>query len=976
MQLARHRVGLFVALAIAGAFGPGAARAGADKSGDPSAGPGADTPSGTGADTNVPATPDKKPTRSAAVAPVTLEEVVVARNRYEASDIQLKADNTVSVLSAEDLANTAVHNAAEALGLLTSVNVLTTNAGSFIGGVDSAARGEGMFTSVRGLDAEFNVNLINGVTVAQGMPYSREVQLSLLPPSGLKTIILNKTSRADMDGDAIGGTVDFRTPTAFDYSEPFTSVTAGARVESRPIDYGDNGLGYNLGAEIARRFGSNQQLGVYASAYYTIRHFANSEMGGVMESGCCDNGWKYKLGTADHTTSSGVNPPGIDPAQNLELTAFNVGTSSGFTKQFGGSTAIDWQPDETLTAYAHLTYAYALTQQDSNLSQIVAMNVATGDASPFQTPQGYYQPNLQNISIRYWLETNPEVAELGTFQVGFDKKLDTWTISPNLFYSWGRDDRPNHIEIDARTSSAQGGDITDNGFPYNQTSLVGYRNNFPYANLTPEMTAQLYNIRGLPANDRGELQAGYSGQKKGGAKLDLKKGFGEALELKFGGKYTASSRNVTFRDWTNPAFMDGSTFGSLPIWNGDYHPVFPGKYGWSVPRIDEDKLLGYYGSAADEINNLDTCGTVSQNPAVNYPNSLNCNTQKGTEDIAAAYAMAQMRSGDWEVTPGVRFEHTTIHNTYWVIPFIIDPNDPTQTQTIPVAGHFESNKTIYNEVLPSIFLNYRPDPGAVYRAGIWTSYTRPAFVKLGGGASVNPSASGATTITQGNPNLKSVKAINYDLSGEWDNGAGRHIVLSGFFKTLKNYVYDTVSNQPSIANDGKGTIYKQPENGGSGQIWGVEFGARQKFKFLPEPFDGFGVSGNVTREHTLVHLNITGFDSSSPITNAPDWLANAEVFYEKGGLSVGLLYNYSGAYVSQYDMLQQGGDWDDLWIRPQWRLDMHAGYAFDNGLKLDLSVSNLTRNYSYWSHIGKNSLVISDIVDSGMTGFFNVTYKF
>ena len=41
-----------------------------------------------------------------------------------------------------------------------------------------------MFTSVRGMDAEFNVDLVNGVTVAQGMPYSREVQFSLLPPSG------------------------------------------------------------------------------------------------------------------------------------------------------------------------------------------------------------------------------------------------------------------------------------------------------------------------------------------------------------------------------------------------------------------------------------------------------------------------------------------------------------------------------------------------------------------------------------------------------------------------------------------------------------------------------------------------------------------------------------------------------------------------------------------------------------------------
>jgi TonB-dependent receptor len=938
MQRTRHRVGLCAAaIAIAG---PALASADA-----------ADTAAAaTSAATDSSATkPDSSGAKPAVSGQVALEEVVVAQNRYQATDIQLKAPNTVSVLSAEDLANTAVHNAAEALGLLPGVNVLSTSGGGFIGGIDSAARGEGMFTSVRGMDAEFNVNLVNGVTVAQGMPFSREVQLSLLPPSGLKTVVLNKTSRADMDGDAIGGTVDFRTPTAFDYAESYTSVTAGIRLESRPIDYHENGLGYNFGAEISRRFGADQQFGIYADGYYTVRHFANSEMGGVMESGCCDNGWKLKLTNADST-----NPAGVDPQQNLELSAFNVGVSAGLTRQFGGSTSFDWQPDETTAAYARLTYAYAFTQQDSNLSQIVAMGVLTGSDSPFQTPAGLYQPDLANVSIRYWLETNPEVADLGTFQVGVDKKLGSWTVSPNLFYSWGRDDRPNHIEIDARTSHVQGGDITDNGFPYGQTSLVTYSKNFPYANLTPEMTAQLYNIRGLPAFDRGELQKMYSGQKKGGGKIDIRKELADGLlELKFGAKYTTSSRHVTSRDWTNPGFYDGATFGSLPIWNGDYRHVFPGKYGWSVPKIDEDSLLDYYASAADPIKNLDTCGP-------DYLNSLNCNNQDATEDVAAAYTMLQFHTGDWEITPGVRFEHTSIHNNFWS----------------QVTSQFEGNHTVYNEALPSIFVNYRPDPGAVYRAGIWTSYTRPAFVKLGGGVSTSRSASGATAITVGNPHLKAVEAINYDLSGEWDNGAGRHLMLAGFYKTIQHYTYDTITNVESGATDGNGFIIKQPVNVGSGQVWGIEAGARQKFQFLPAPFDGIGVSGNFTREHTLVHLNTTGYDSSSPIQNAPDWLANVEVFYEKHGLSVGLLYNYMGNYLQTYDQLSIGSNWDDLWVRPTRRLDMHAGYAFESGVKVDLSVSNLLRNYSYWSHIGKNSLAISDIVDIGMTGFLNVTYRF
>src|SRR5262249_30206650 len=154
------------------------------------------------------------------------------------------------------------------------------------------------------------------------------------------------------------------------------------------------------------------------------------------------------------------------------------------------------------------------------------------------------------------------------------------------------------------------------------------------------------------------------------------------------------------------------------------------------PKIDEDSLLAYYASAADPIKNLDTCGS-------NYVNSLNCNNQGGTEDVSAAYGMLTYRTGAWEITPGMRFEHTFIHTTFWVIPSDVNGNQLT--------GYPGGNDTIYNEALPSLFVNYRPDPGAVYRAGIWTSYTRPAFVKLGASTTVSPSASGATTLTEGNP---------------------------------------------------------------------------------------------------------------------------------------------------------------------------------------------------------------------------------
>lgn len=218
------------------------------------------------------------PTAAAEVAAVT---VVATRN--DAMRSQMKADNAVSVMSAEDLEHTAVHNVAEALALLPGISVQNTG-NSFFGGVDGASRGEGMFVGVRGMNSEFTLALINGVNVAQGMPYSRQVQLSLLPPSGLKTIVVNKNSTADMDGDAIGGTIDFVTPSAFSFKDGYASLSVAGRIESRARTYDENGLGGGVNGEFARRFGRDGQFGLYVSAFYDKRTFANSMVAALMNA--------------------------------------------------------------------------------------------------------------------------------------------------------------------------------------------------------------------------------------------------------------------------------------------------------------------------------------------------------------------------------------------------------------------------------------------------------------------------------------------------------------------------------------------------------------------------------------------------------------------------------------------------------------------------------------------------------------------
>jgi TonB-dependent receptor len=882
-------------------------------------------------------------------AATTLTKITVAANRYDASQLQMDAVNTVNVLSADDLKYTAVHNVAEALGLLPGVNVFNTGQ-SYFGGIDGASRGEGMFTSVRGLNAEYNVNLINGVNVAQGMAYSRGVQLSLLPPSGLQTIVLNKTSTADMDGDAIGGTIDFRTPTAFDFSAPMSgSVTASGRMESRARDYGDNGLGGGLAGEFQTKFGQAQQFGIYASAYYDKRNYVNSEAAAA-SSALNDGSWEFA-----RTTASGDSAPGFDPVRNLMSTGMNIGTSSGDTKRYGGNVSLDWKVDDTLTAYARATYGYAKTAQNTTYLQIIPANVSYAPIGS----TGLYQPVIGRIATRFWYETNPEKADLATFQVGGDKTLGGWTLSPSLFYSFGDNDRPDHVEISARNDQ-----YSSANFPYGASTVMSYgADHLPYPLLTPAMNAQLNSVATMYARRAGQLTKSYSGQEKGGLKFDARYDFdggGPLRSVQMGVKYSDAHREFTNRDWTTAKFNDGRSFGSLGLIDGGYSSVFPGVYDYDVPTIDQGALKRLIASRVTDAN-LDTCSDL-------YINNWNCNTQRARETVSAAYAMANFKWGDLEVIPGLRFEHTDIRNTFWVT-----PRDAAGKEQV---GYFARNYTHYDEPLPSLFVNYRDGDSAVYRGSIWSSYTRPAFVQLGGGSQVSVSADGLTTITEGNPDLKPIKSLNLDLSGEWSNQHGGHAMAALFYKKLSNYIYESGSNPVNAGTADAGSIqYVRPQNGGDGKVYGVEAAVRQKFQDMPAPFDGFGVGLNATRQWTSVDLGMDGFRHQR-IQNAPELMGNAELFYEKNGFSVNLSYHYAGSYVSTYDYFGQNAAWDNLWIRPVTRVDLHAGYAFPHGFQVDLSISNLTKNYTYWSHVGRNSLAISDVVDSGMTTLLTAKYSF
>ena len=70
--------------------------------------------------------------------------------------------------------------------------------------------GEGTKIVIRGLEPKFNAITVNGVRMPANSANDRSVDLSLISPEMLDGIEVFKSPLPDMDGEAIGGTVNLK----------------------------------------------------------------------------------------------------------------------------------------------------------------------------------------------------------------------------------------------------------------------------------------------------------------------------------------------------------------------------------------------------------------------------------------------------------------------------------------------------------------------------------------------------------------------------------------------------------------------------------------------------------------------------------------------------------------------------------------------------------------------------------------------
>ncbi|MDN4503204.1 TonB-dependent receptor [Alteromonadaceae bacterium BrNp21-10] len=212
----------------------------------------------------------------------------------------------------------------------------------------------------------------------------------------------------------------------------------------------------------------------------------------------------------------------------------------------------------------------------------------------------------------------------------------------------------------------------------------------------------------------------------------------------------------------------------------------------------------------------------------------------------------------------------------------------------------------------------------------------------------------------GNPFLKPMESVQWDLSLEWYFSDVGSLTASVFYKDLKNFFING-GQAREYTNPETGTTQlvdvEGPRNGGKGEMKGLELSYQQFFDMLPEPFNGLGTQINYTyinaegvpnsnvdsaggigdSEDTLTSDSYA-LQDSVPLQGQSEHTANFIAMYEKSGWSARLAYNWRSEYlVTTRDTISKL----PVWTGSNGYLDGSVFYDITDKIKIGLQGVNL-----------------------------------
>jgi len=807
-------------------------------------------------------------------------EVIVSgirRSQSRAISQKRQALHVVDVLSADDIGNIPDRNVAEAVQRLPGI-VLRND------------RTEGRFVSIRGSAANLNNVTLNGNSMASTAE-SRATALDLLPAEMVSNIEVTKAVTPDMDGNAIGGSIDISTLTAFDRDGSFAVGSVSAlRHDQQFGGLRDETFPFRANVTAGTQLGSDDQFGVLVSASSSRRDFKSSGQTG--------GGWDFAQETGLPTT----NIP-LSQEQRVE---------SNRRGRLALNGSFDWRLSRQTSVYVRPYYTYTDedqldTENEYNIGALDPENVVlTRTGARF--PLGFAESDLEQRE-----EEESLWGVSGGFEHDFDNSM-AW--SANATYSRGVLDR-------TRSTSEFVTGLSE------RASGVADMSNFLF-DFYPEDPRWLGDGSNY-INNRMEVAYKENRENTYSVKTDVQIPFavgGLSGSVKTGGKFERRDKSVEYARLE----FDYEGDGSLTLADYASPNIRTAQIGHSIfPLADTEAFVDDFLSTICNLSvenrfsgerscqNADTPFVLNESETAEQDIENDSNNE---ENIYAGYAMGTVRFGSVTALAGARVEHTSTSSTRFQL--VAEEDLETTSQT------FENS---YTDVLPSVHITYDLSEDFKLRGAWSNTIGRPDYDDLSSFSNVQIGRGDlgglVASVNEGNPNLEPYRAMNVDLTAEYYLQNGGLAAVSGFYKRIDNPIYQFTSTEQNVQDpfgDGRSfdrVIRTQERNADPGTILGLEATYQQPFTFLPAPFDGLGINSNLTVTDSEVGVPSRDGEELSFFEQA-DLVYNVIPYFQKSGFEARVAFNYRGDYllgVSNSPLL-------DAYVDDRTTVDVTTRYQF------------------------------------------------
>lgn len=585
-----------------------------------------------------------------------LQEVVVGgafQGQRRAINSQKNSLGITNVVSADQVGKFPDSNIGDALKRISGINV-------------QYDQGEARFGQVRGTSADLSSVTINGNRIPSAEGDTRNVQLDLIPADMIQTIEVNKVVTPDMDGDAIGGSINLVTKNS-PYKRTITA-TAGSG-----YNWISEKAQLNLGFTYGDRF-FNDKLGIMLSASYQ-----NAPSGSDDVEFVWDTDSKGTICLTDYQ----IRQYYVTRERQSYSAAFDWDINANHKLFFKGifNNRNDWEN------------RYRLTLKDLNkdVNKKKEGAVADNKASVrLQTKAG--SPNNRNARL--------ERQRTMDFTLGGEHLFGKLSMDWNASYARASEERPNERYLGYELKKQNFDiDLSDIRKPYASAqagSTLILNNDFSLQELTEQQEEIVEKDLKFSMN----------------FKLPLVKGF-YSNQLRFGAKVVDKSKDkdLEFYDYEpvdEKAFNSNSFSNTSEQNRNGYMPGEKYKAGTFISKE-------YVGGL--DLNNSSLFNKIEN------PEEL-AGEYKARETVTAGYLRFDQNFGKkLSAMVGLRLENTHLKYNGRKLT-LNDDGDPESLTVTPDV------KDSYLNVLPSVLLKYNVSEDFKIRGSFTETLSRPKYSAL------------------------------------------------------------------------------------------------------------------------------------------------------------------------------------------------------------------------------------------------------